>query len=84
MAINDIITVGATPISVHAYWATGGSDWFADEARARDLVNGWKRACDKCGVRGAAAKHLRWPASWNPTASIWRHRASASCDRSRA
>ena len=50
MAINDIITVGATPISVHAYWATGGSDWFADEARARDLVEGWKRACDKCGV----------------------------------
>ena len=50
MAINDIITVGATPISVHAYWATGGSDWFADEARARDLVEGWKRACDGCGV----------------------------------
>ncbi|MDQ3446477.1 MAG: AIR synthase related protein [Pseudomonadota bacterium] len=50
MAINDIITVGATPISVHAYWATGGSDWFADEARARDLVEGWKRACDLCGV----------------------------------
>jgi len=50
MAINDIITVGATPISVHAYWASGGSDWFADEARARDLVDGWKRACDRCGV----------------------------------
>ena len=50
MAINDIINVGATPLSVHAYWATGGSDWFADEARARDLVNGWKRACDRCGV----------------------------------
>ena len=50
MAINDIITVGATPISVHAYWASGGSDWFADEQRARDLVEGWKRACDRCGV----------------------------------
>lgn len=50
MAINDIITVGATPVSVHAYWATGGSDWFADEVRARDLVEGWKRACDHCGV----------------------------------
>ncbi len=50
MAINDIVTVGATPVSVHAYWATGGSDWFADEARARDLVEGWKAACDACGV----------------------------------
>ena len=50
MAINDIITVGATPMSVHAYWAASGSEWFDDEARARDLVDGWKAACDRCGV----------------------------------
>jgi phosphoribosylformylglycinamidine cyclo-ligase len=50
MALNDIITVGATPVSVHAYWATGGSDWFADAARARDLVEGWRAACDRSGV----------------------------------
>ena len=50
MAINDLITVGATPLVVQAYWAAGGSDWFADEARARALVAGWKRACDTCGV----------------------------------
>jgi phosphoribosylformylglycinamidine cyclo-ligase len=50
MAINDLITVGATPVSVHAYWAAGGSDWFDDAARARDLVDGWKFACDRCGV----------------------------------
>ncbi len=50
MAINDLITVGATPVSVHAYWATGGSDWFADEVRARDLVEGWRAACDACAV----------------------------------
>jgi phosphoribosylformylglycinamidine cyclo-ligase len=50
MAINDIITVGATPVSVHAYWATGGSEWFGDEVRAHDLIAGWKAACDRCGV----------------------------------
>ncbi|MGH6622369.1 MAG: AIR synthase related protein, partial [Burkholderiaceae bacterium] len=50
MAINDLITVGATPVSVHAYWAASGSDWFDDAARARDLVEGWKTACDTCGV----------------------------------
>ena len=50
MAINDLITVGATPISVHAYWATGGSEWFSDAERARDLVDGWKSACDRCGI----------------------------------
>jgi phosphoribosylformylglycinamidine cyclo-ligase len=50
MAINDLITVGATPVSVHAYWATGGSDWFNDAERARDLVDGWRAACERCGV----------------------------------
>ena len=50
MAVNDLITVGATPLSVHAYWAAGGSDWFADEQRVRDLVEGWRKACDICKV----------------------------------
>jgi len=50
MALNDIITVGATPVSVHAYWASGGSDWFNDAERARDLVDGWRAACDRSGV----------------------------------
>jgi phosphoribosylformylglycinamidine cyclo-ligase len=50
MAINDLITVGATPLIVQAYWAAGGSDWFADGQRSAALVEGWKRACDACGV----------------------------------
>ena len=50
MALNDIITVGATPVSVHAYWAAGESEWFADAERARDLVEGWRAACDRSGV----------------------------------
>jgi phosphoribosylformylglycinamidine cyclo-ligase len=50
MAINDLITVGATPLVVQAYWAAGGSDWFADAERAQALVAGWKRACDTCRV----------------------------------
>lgn len=50
MAVNDLVTVGATPVSVHAYWAAGGSGWFHDRERAADLVNGWKAACDRCGV----------------------------------
>lgn len=50
MAINDLITVGATPLVVQAYWAAGGSDWFGDAQRAQALVEGWKRACDTCSV----------------------------------
>ena len=50
MAINDLITVGATPLIVQAYWAAGGSDWFSDAQRSEALVDGWKRACDACRV----------------------------------
>ncbi|MBX3464824.1 MAG: phosphoribosylformylglycinamidine cyclo-ligase [Planctomycetes bacterium] len=50
MAVNDLITVGATPVTVQAYWATGSSEWFDDAVRARDLVEGWRRACDACGA----------------------------------
>jgi len=50
MAVNDLITVGATPLVVQAYWAAGGSDWFADTARSAALVAGWKQACDTCQV----------------------------------
>jgi phosphoribosylformylglycinamidine cyclo-ligase len=50
MAVNDLITVGATPLVVQAYWAAGGSDWFGDAERAQALVAGWKAACDTCGV----------------------------------
>src|SRR5580692_3376970 len=48
MAVNDLVTVGAAPLSVHAYWAAGGSDWFNDVPRMEDLVRGWQAACDVC------------------------------------
>jgi phosphoribosylformylglycinamidine cyclo-ligase len=50
MAVNDLVTVGATPLVVQAYWAAGGSEWFADAARAQALVRGWKAACDASGA----------------------------------
>jgi len=50
MAVNDLVTVGATPLVVQAYWAAGASDWFADPVRAGALVDGWQRACERCAV----------------------------------
>jgi phosphoribosylformylglycinamidine cyclo-ligase len=50
MAVNDIITVGATPFSIHAYWAAGDSDWFTDAERTQDLIYGWQKSCDISGV----------------------------------
>jgi len=46
MAVNDIITVGARPISIHAYWAAGSSEWFKDKEKMNDLVEGWEKACN--------------------------------------
>ncbi len=48
--INDLITVGAKPLAMHAYWAVGSNDWFGDEERLRDLILGWKGACDLAGA----------------------------------
>ena len=50
MIVNDLITVGATPLTVNAYWAVGSSLWFKDKKRMSDLINGWKKACDLSGV----------------------------------
>ena len=50
MAVNDLITVGATPLSIHAYWSAGSSEWFSDVPRMEDLVRGWQVACNVCKV----------------------------------
>jgi phosphoribosylformylglycinamidine cyclo-ligase len=48
--LNDLATVGATPLTVSAYWATGTSEWFADQERMADLVRGWSEACVEAGA----------------------------------
>lgn len=45
MIVNDMITLGALPLSVAMHLAVGVSDWFNDEKRCRDLAEGWKNAC---------------------------------------
>ncbi|HVQ44356.1 MAG TPA: AIR synthase-related protein [Candidatus Saccharimonadia bacterium] len=46
MIVNDMITLGALPVSVAMHAGVGDTRWFADEARAASLVAGWKHACD--------------------------------------
>ncbi len=48
--INDLVTVGAIPLVLHAYWAIEDNKWLYDEKRMRDLINGWKKACNVAGV----------------------------------
>jgi len=48
--INDLVTVGAKPLVIHAYWAIEDNDWLQDKKRMTDLINGWKSACDLAGA----------------------------------
>lgn len=47
--LNDLCTVGGTPVSLTAYWGAGDSSWFEDEVRMADLVDGWSAACREAG-----------------------------------
>lgn len=48
--INDLITVGAKPLVIHAYWAIENNDWLADTKRLNDLISGWQKACEEARV----------------------------------
>jgi phosphoribosylformylglycinamidine cyclo-ligase len=43
--VNDLCCVGALPLVVNAYFATGSSDWYEDRERHAQLVEGWRAAC---------------------------------------
>jgi phosphoribosylformylglycinamidine cyclo-ligase len=47
--LNDLCCVGALPLVVNAYFATGASDWYEQDGRAASLLEGWRRACADAG-----------------------------------
>jgi phosphoribosylformylglycinamidine cyclo-ligase len=47
--LNDLCCVGALPLVVNAYFATGASDWYREPERAEALLEGWRRACADAG-----------------------------------
>src|ERR1017187_2150184 len=40
--VNDVISVGANPLVVPAYFATGDASWYGNRKRSLDLLNGWR------------------------------------------
>jgi len=51
MIINDLLTVGADPISVPAYFGLGDDKWLIENPqRTTDLINGWAKACNMAGA----------------------------------
>ena len=61
MIINDMITLGALPISLEMHLAVGDSNWFNDTARSQNLIEGWKRACNlaRCAWGGGETPTLK-------------------------
>jgi phosphoribosylformylglycinamidine cyclo-ligase len=47
--VNDLCCVGALPLVVNAYFATGSSQWYAHGERAASLLEGWRHACEDAG-----------------------------------
>lgn len=48
--VNDILTVGAMPEVVNAYFGSGGPDWFSDKTRSEALIEGWANSCNMAGA----------------------------------
>jgi phosphoribosylformylglycinamidine cyclo-ligase len=47
--LNDLCCVGALPLVLNAYFATGASEWYLQAERAASLLEGWRRACADAG-----------------------------------
>src|SRR4051812_5863910 len=45
--VNDVASVGALPVVVNAYFATGSSEWHAHGGSALSLIDGWRAGCDR-------------------------------------
>src|SRR5262245_50898574 len=60
MIVNDMVTLGALPLAVAMHLAVGSSDWFRDDRRAQDLIDGWQRACElaRCAWGGGETPTL--------------------------
>jgi phosphoribosylformylglycinamidine cyclo-ligase len=58
--LNDLICVGALPLVLNAYFATGSSAWYERAERADALLAGWRRACDdaQCAWGGGESPSL--------------------------
>jgi phosphoribosylformylglycinamidine cyclo-ligase len=48
--VNDLCCVGALPLVVNAYFATGASEWYRQSERSAALLEGWRSACADAGA----------------------------------
>jgi phosphoribosylformylglycinamidine cyclo-ligase len=63
--VNDLCCVGASPLVVNAYFATGSGDWYAGE-RSDRLREGWRRACEAAGATWGGGESPTLPGLVDP------------------
>jgi phosphoribosylformylglycinamidine cyclo-ligase len=58
--LNDLCSVGGSPLAITAYWGSGSSAWFEDQQRMADLTDGWAAACNeaRCAWGGGETQTL--------------------------
>jgi phosphoribosylformylglycinamidine cyclo-ligase len=58
--VNDVCCVGALPLVVNAYFATGSANWYSNPKHIRALLEGWREACDdaRCAWGGGESPTL--------------------------
>lgn len=49
MILNDMSTLGVSPLTAAQHLAAGSAHWFKNEARIRGLADGWAQACLEAG-----------------------------------
>ncbi len=48
--VNDLVSVGATPVVSNAYWSSSSYAWLADNKITEDFIKGWRGACDQAKI----------------------------------
>ena len=64
--LNDLGCVGALPLVVNAYFATGASEWYRDTGPAEALLEGWRRACADAGCTWGGGESPSLPGLLDP------------------
>jgi len=70
MIVNDMITLGALPISLAMHLAVGSSEWFSNELRLQSLINGWQHACNLSGAVWGGGETPTLPGLVNPDCPV--------------
>jgi len=60
--VNDLCCVGALPLVVNAYFATGASDWYDERERQERLLEGWREGCLDAGATWGGGESPSLPA----------------------